>query len=69
MTDEGGEEKDQGNGGLYLANSGLEDNLGLVCELHSQTNWKLDTHKEMIKVSLDTHTHTHMNIHKQITCR
>lgn len=37
-----------GRGGLnwssYLVNSGLEDNLGLACDLHFETNWKANTH-------------------------
>lgn len=54
-----------GRGGSYLVNRGLEDNLGLARDLHSQTNWKSDTHIQMSKsVYPPTHTNT-----QSIACR
>lgn len=60
-----GEEGLGEKGGLNLVNRILEDNLGLVCDLHALTNWKSDIH---IQMSNSVYTPTHTNM-QGIICR
>ena len=68
MRDEGrdereGEEGSGKEGGSYLVNRGLEDNLGLVHDLHSQDKLEIRHTHTNEQVYIKRHTLIHKALH------